>query len=88
MTTGSSPSFKVFTVSDREWKDPKTGEVKKGWWTRIGTAFAQKDGFSINFDALPVPTLYEGAVQTRVVLRPMDSEEEEEPEARKKAARK
>ncbi|AGK57026.1 DNA primase [Hyphomicrobium denitrificans 1NES1] len=83
-----SPSFKVFTVSDREWKDPKTGEIKKGWWTRIGTAFENKDGsHNVQLDALPVPTIYDGAVQTRIVLRPYE-DEEQDPEPPKKAARK
>lgn len=87
MSSGS-PSFKVFAVSDREWKDPKTGEVKKGWWTRIGTAFENKDGsHNIHLDALPVPTIYDGAVQTRLALRPYDDEEPEQ-EPPKKAARK
>jgi hypothetical protein len=41
-------------------------------WTRIGTLFPlrDKDGFSIQFDALPVPTLNDGKLEMRAVCFP------------------
>lgn len=44
----NAPIGEVFTVSDR-------GDGKKGWWTRIGTAWKNKDGsINITLDALPL----------------------------------
>ena len=87
MANSKQPAFRVFAVNDREYTD-KDGEVKKGWWTRIGSAFESSDGgLSVVLDALPVPTIYDGKVQTRIVLRPF-AEEEEPPQPAKKAGKK
>lgn len=48
----------------------RDGEVKSQF-TKIGVAFAmrEKDGFSLSFEALPVPSLNrEGKLETRVLM--------------------
>ncbi len=54
--TGKSPSFIAYQVSEREGKD--------SFWTRIGVAFAHKDGkgYSIQFAAVPL----DGRITLRV----------------------
>ena len=46
--TGKSPSYIAYQVRDRE--------GQKGFWTRIGAAFAHADGkgFTIQVDAVPL----------------------------------
>ena len=54
--TSKAPSHAAYHVRDRE--------GKKGFWTRIGTAWAHADGkgFTIQLDALPV----DGRITLRV----------------------
>lgn len=49
-TTPNKPTHHAYQVRDRD----RDGE--KGFWTRIGSAWAHKDGqgFSLHLDALPV----------------------------------
>jgi len=50
----------------------KDGEVKTHF-VKIGTAWPMqgRDGYSLTFDALPVPSLSDkGAIETRVVMMP------------------
>ena len=47
----------------------KRGEGSKGFWTRIGTAFVNKDGsFNLKFDYLP-SNLAETTIQVRTAER-------------------
>lgn len=56
-------------VTARQYID-RNGETKTSW-TRVGTAWATKNGWSITFDALPVPSINDkGALETRVLLMP------------------
>jgi len=54
--TGNSPSFIAYQVSEREGQD--------SFWTRIGVAFAHKDGkgYNIQFSAVPL----DGRITLRV----------------------
>ncbi len=47
------------------------GEEKVSF-TRIGTAWPMKerDGFSITLEALPIPTLKDGKLETRILMMP------------------
>lgn len=51
--------------TDRE-GNPKTA------YTKIGTAFALPDngGFRLKFDAMPVPTIYDGKVELSILMLP------------------
>lgn len=42
----------------------------KTYYTRIGVAFATKNGWSLSFEALPVPQLRDGKIETRVLMVP------------------
>ena len=57
-------------MTARQYVD-RNGETKTAW-TRVGTAWATKNGgWSITFDALPLPSLNDkGALETRVLLMP------------------
>ena len=61
-STGKSPSYIAYQVRDRE--------GQKGFWTRIGAAFAHADGkgFTIQVDAVPL----DGRISLRV---PSDKKE-------------
>ena len=61
-TTTKSPSHVAYQVRDRE--------GQKGFWTRIGAAFAHADGkgFTIQVDAVPL----DGRISLRV---PSDKKE-------------
>lgn len=49
-------------MTAREGKDGKT------YWTRIGVMFpAKSGGFSISFEALPVPQIRDGKIEVRAV---------------------
>ena len=61
--TGNSPSYIAYQVSDRD--------EKKGFWTRIGVAFAHADGKGFNIQVTCVP------LDGRVVLR-LPSEKKEQ----------
>lgn len=40
----------------------------KTYWTKIGTMWPlDNGGFSLNFDALPIPTLYQDKLQVKAV---------------------
>jgi hypothetical protein len=55
----------------RDWTD--SSGATKTQWTRIGTAFParQGEGYTITFDALPLPSLNrDGKLECRVMLRP------------------
>lgn len=63
-------------VSPRAYTD-RNGEVKTAF-TRIGTAWAMKNGngFSLTFDALPVPSLNDkGALEVRCLMMPPKSDD-------------
>ena len=64
MSDNQKPTHKVFTVRDSE------EEGGKAFWTRLGTAWAHKDGkgFNIALDALPL--------NGRLVLREFTEEDE------------
>ena len=56
-------------MTARQYKD-RNGETKTAW-SRIGTAWATAKGWSITFDALPLPSLNDkGVLETRVLLMP------------------
>lgn len=65
--TSNGPAFAVYVVEEREGKDP--------FWTRIGSAWAHKDGdgFNLTLSALPI--------NGRLVLR-KPKVDEPEPEAK------
>jgi hypothetical protein len=61
-TTSKGPAFEAFTVRDR-------GENQKAWWTRIGTAFENRDGsLTVVLDANPL----DGRIQLRRPLPAQD----------------
>lgn len=66
--TQQEPAKKVPTLHAFVVKDGK-GDGQKGFWTKIGTAWAHEDGegFSIVLDALPI--------DGRIVLRAPKSDE-------------
>lgn len=43
---------------------------KKTSWTRIGAAFETQNGWSIVLDALPVPSIGERGLETKILLMP------------------
>ena len=51
--------------------------AQKTSWTRIGTMFPRdQGGFSISFDALPVPQMRDGKIECRAVcFEPREKEE-------------
>ena len=53
----------------------------KKYWTRIGTMFPMKgqDGFSMTFNALPIPQLRDGQLEVRAVAFP-PKEDNREPQ--------
>ena len=57
-------------MADRyELKTPRTGSDGKTYWTKIGVMFPmeEKDGFTLNFDALPTPSIDDrGQLVTKV----------------------
>ena len=57
-------------MTGRQYTD-RNGDTKTAW-TRIGTMFPNKsgDGFSITFDALPLPQMREGKLEVRAVCFP------------------
>lgn len=44
----------------------------KTYWTRVGVMFANRDkpGYRLVFEALPVPTLYDGKLEVTVMAFP------------------
>jgi hypothetical protein len=66
------------TYSDRDGNE-------KTAWTRVGTMFETKNGFSIALDALPLPQLRDGKLETRLVCFP-PKEKDEAPRGRAQAA--
>lgn len=43
---------------------------KKTSWTKIGAAFpSQNGGYSISLDALPIPSMGERGLETRIILK-------------------
>ena len=65
------PSHKVFAVEDREVNpNDNDGEDNRAFWTRVGSAWPNKDGkgFNIVLSALPV--------NARLVLREYTQEDE------------
>ncbi len=55
-----------YTINIAQERDGKT------YWTRIGTMFPMKgkDGFSMTFNALPIPQLKDGQIEVRAVAFP------------------
>lgn len=70
MAGNQTPAFKVFVVEERE-------NNEDSFWTRIGSAWAHKDGKGHNlvFSALPV--------NGRIVMRANDDDAEDEPAKKK-----
>ena len=51
---------------------PRAGNDGKTYWTKIGVAFAEREGsgFVLSFEALPLPSLgRDGKLETRVLMR-------------------
>lgn len=48
---------------------PREGRDGKTYWTRIGVMFPNRNGggFSISFEALPVPQIKDGKIEVRAV---------------------
>jgi len=60
-------SDRLDALTVREYTD-RDGN-KKSSWTKIGSAWPNRDGgFSITLDALPLPTMGERGLETRIVL--------------------
>ena len=61
-------------MADRyELKTPRQGSDGKTYWTKIGVLFPmkEKDGFSLSFEALPIPQLNDkGVLEVRAVAMP------------------
>lgn len=54
---------------------------KKSSWTRIGAAFPTRDGgYSITLDALPLPTMGERGLETRIILKVPQDRSERQPQ--------
>lgn len=49
---------------------PIPGKDGKTWFRKIGSAWPTKNGWSISLDALPLPSLNEGKLETRILLMP------------------
>lgn len=51
---------------------PRAGKDGRTYFTRIGVAFATKNGgWSLSFEALPLPTMNDqGQIETRALLMP------------------
>lgn len=58
----------------------------KTYWTKVGVMFPQKDGrgFRLSFEALPVPSLYDGKLEVTVMAFP-PKEQDEAPRGRDRA---
>lgn len=57
-------------VTARQYADKTTGEIKTAW-TLIGRAFQTSKGWSLMFDALPIPQMgKDGQIETRALLMP------------------
>ena len=54
---------------------------EKTYFSKIGTVWPMKDrdGFSITFDALPVPSIKDGKVETRAIAMPPKPRDGEQP---------
>ena len=55
-------------VQPREWTSANGSGTE---WVKLGKAWPAKNGngFSLDFSALPIPTLKDGKLETRVLLR-------------------
>ena len=62
MTNSNTPAFHAFTVRERE-------NGKKAIWTRIGAAWAHKDGEGVTLELEALPLNFDG----RLVLLPPKS---------------
>lgn len=68
-------------VVAREYSD-RDGN-KKTAFTRIGVAFATKNGgWSLSLEALPLPTMGERGLETRILLMPPKPKDEQKPAKR------
>lgn len=71
-----------------EIKTSRQGKDGKTYWTRIGTMFPAKNGgYKLAFDALPVPTIYEGNVRVEAMAFPpleKDGVQQRKPDTQKK----
>jgi len=62
-------SERMDAVTARRYKD-RDGNPKTAW-TRVGSAWPTSNGWSITFDALPIPALNDkGEMECRVLLMP------------------
>lgn len=50
----------------------REGRDGKKYWTRVGVMFANRDkpGYRLSFEALPVPSLYDGKLEVTVMAFP------------------
>jgi hypothetical protein len=64
------------------------GEERSAF-TRIGTAWRMKerDGYSITLEALPLPSLKDGKLETRILMMPPKPREDSEPAPARQPAR-
>jgi hypothetical protein len=60
---------------------------EKASFTRIGTAWPMKerDGFSITLEALPIPTLKDGKLETRILMMPPKPREDSQQQPQQQA---
>lgn len=58
---------------------------KKTSWTKIGVAFPlQNGGYSVSLEAIPLPTMGERGLETRIVLK-VPQPRDDKPSARQKS---
>lgn len=59
---------------------PRKGTDGKTYFTKIGVAFPLKtqEGFSIQMEALPLPTLEDGVLRTTMIMMPPRDKEQQD----------
>lgn len=60
----------------------------KTYWTKIGVMFPNRDkpGFRLSFEAMPLPTLYDGKLEVTVMAFPPKERDEAPRQQRQSAA--
>ena len=77
--SGKQPDYKVFVVQDTPPNAPKDA---KPFWTRIGSAWPNKDGEGFNIVLSALPT------NGRIVMRTYTDEDESKDDERAKARKR
>lgn len=56
---------------------PRPGKDGKTFYTKVGVAWPMKarEGFSVTFEALPLPTMEDGALRTVVLIVPAEEKQ-------------